>query len=35
MRRLGDLLVCGACLRLRWSLTHLAARAVGFCPGDR
>jgi hypothetical protein len=32
---LGSLLVCGACLRIRFSPIHGVARLIGFCPGDR
>lgn len=31
----GDLAVCGSCLRLRFSPVHLLVRAIAFCPGDR
>lgn len=28
-------LICGACLRVRVSPVHGAARLLGMCPGDR
>lgn len=33
--RIGGRLICGACLRFRFSPLHLIARSLGICPGDR
>lgn len=33
--RIGDVLVCGACLRFRLSPVHILTRFAGLCPGDK
>jgi hypothetical protein len=33
--RLCGWLICGACLRIRVSVLHGAARLFGMCPGDK
>lgn len=29
------MLICMACLRIKFSPLHLLVRAVGICPGDK